>query len=266
VSEGRRLLAAHLRQRIEMGEDEAFLDALDAGTAAELVGEREESSSSRSSPKPVPDERRAPARPAAPGAPTKEEIPTAAIIETSSLHQLGELSQGCPRCSLCESRTQVVFGEGNHRAEVVVVGEAPGAEEDRTGRPFVGRAGKLLDRLLLSVGFAREEVYICNVLKCRPPKNRNPRPDEIEACNPYLVRQVELLKPRVVLACGTFAAQTLLDTATSIGRLRGSVHEYHGVPLVPTYHPAALLRNPAWGRPVWEDLQRLRRIAKGESD
>ena len=142
----------------------------------------------------------------------------------------------------------------------MVVGEAPGADEDRSGRPFVGKAGKLLDLLLMTAGLEREKVYVCNVLKCRPPGNRDPNPEEVEACSPYLLRQVELVKPRAIVAFGTFAAQTLLVTDVSIGRLRGKTHQYQGVPLVPTYHPAALLRNPGWVRAVWEDLQRVRAV------
>jgi DNA polymerase len=154
----------------------------------------------------------------------------------------------------------VVFGEGSETAELMVVGEAPGENEDRQGRPFVGKAGQLLDLLLMTVGFPRETVYICNVLKCRPPGNRNPAPDEVEACSPYLLKQVELVRPKVIMAFGTFAAQTLLGTDVAIGRLRGRVHSYHGTPLVPTYHPAALLRNSGWVRAVWDDLQRARSV------
>lgn len=182
------------------------------------------------------------------------------LVQLGSLDALREVALGCPRCRLSETRTHVVFGEGNPHAEVVVVGEAPGADEDRTGRPFVGRAGKLLDLLLQSAGFPREAVYICNVLKCRPPGNRNPEPEEIAACSPYLMRQLELTAPRAILAVGTFPAQTLLRSTTPIGRLRGAVHQMDGVAVVPTYHPAALLRNPGWIRPVWEDLQRLRSV------
>jgi DNA polymerase len=172
---------------------------------------------------------------------------------------------GCVACGLAGSRTNVVFGEGDPAARLVVVGEAPGADEDRTGRPFVGRAGKLLDTLLASIGFPRSSVYICNVLKCRPPGNRNPLPGEVETCSPFLRRQLELIEPEAILAVGTFPAQTLLGTTDPIGRLRGTVHEYQGIPLVPTYHPAALLRNPAWIRPVWEDLQRLRGMIDGRA-
>jgi DNA polymerase len=157
-----------------------------------------------------------------------------------------------------------VFSDGNPEASLMCVGEAPGANEDRTGLPFVGRAGKLLDRLLLSVGFQRAEVFVCNVLKCRPPGNRNPLPDEIETCSPFLLRQVELVRPTVIVAFGTFAAQTLLGVRDSLRHLRGRTHLYEGFPLVVTYHPAALLRNPGWTRPAWLDLQLARRIVDGD--
>ena len=142
----------------------------------------------------------------------------------------------------------------------MLVGEAPGATEDETGRPFVGQAGQLLEKILAAIDFARADVFIVNVLKHRPPGNRNPRPEEVSACSPYLVRQIELIRPKVIVALGTFAAQTLLETKLSIGKLRGQIHRYYGVPLIVTYHPAALLRNPAWKRPTWEDVQLARRI------
>ena len=199
-----------------------------------------------------------PMRPA-PDAPARgisaEEIRALPVLDA-----VREISLGCPRCGLARTRTRVVFGEGSPDAELMVVGEAPGENEDRQGRPFVGKAGKLLDLLLMTVGFPRESVYICNVLKCRPPGNRNPQPDEVEACSPYLLKQVELVKPRIIVAFGTFAAQTLLGTDISIGRLRGKLHQYQGIPLIPTYHPAALLRNQGWVRAVWDDLQRARAI------
>ncbi len=166
----------------------------------------------------------------------------------------------CTRCRLAEGRTTVVFGEGDRDADLLVVGEAPGYEEDRSGRPFVGPAGKLLDKMLAAIGFDRAEVFICNVLKCRPPKNRDPVADEVTACRPYLRKQVELIRPKVVCAFGRFAAQTLLDSEQSLGRLRGSQHDFMGIPVVVTYHPAALLRNKQWKRPAWEDLKMLRRI------
>ncbi|OLD46722.1 MAG: uracil-DNA glycosylase [Gemmatimonadetes bacterium 13_1_40CM_2_60_3] len=177
-----------------------------------------------------------------------------------SLEELARKVKRCTRCSLYETATNPVAGEGNPKAELVCVGEAPGAKEDETGRPFVGQAGQLLTKILAAVKLTREQVFICNVLKHRPPGNRNPRPEEVEACSPYLIRQLELIKPKVIVAFGTFAAQTLLNTKTPIGQLRGLVHKYHGIPLVVTYHPAALLRNPAWKRPTWEDVKLARRV------
>ncbi|NNC33098.1 uracil-DNA glycosylase [Longimicrobium terrae] len=199
---------------------------------------------------PHPPAPRAPARYA-----SAEEIRALPVLS-----EVRDLALGCPRCELAKTRKHVVFGEGREDADVLVVGEAPGQEEDRTGRPFVGKAGQLLDLLLLSSGFSREQVYICNVLKCRPPANRNPKPEEVDACSPYLLRQVELVQPRVILAFGNFAAQTLLGIDTPMGRMRGGAHQYRGIPLVPTYHPAACLRSPAWVRAVWEDLQRARAL------
>lgn len=166
----------------------------------------------------------------------------------------------CRGCSLYSTAKNSVPGEGNPNAGFICVGEAPGQTEDELGRPFVGRAGDLLSKILDAIQFKREDVFICNVLKHRPPGNRNPAPDEITACSPYLLRQLELLQPRVILALGTFASQTLLQTREPIGKLRGLVHRFHGVPLICTYHPAALLRNPAWKRPTWEDVQLARRI------
>jgi uracil-DNA glycosylase family 4 len=186
------------------------------------------------------------------------------ILALPDLATLREVAEGCTRCSLHTTRTTVVFADGSPKARLLCVGEAPGANEDRTGLPFVGRAGKLLDRLLLSAGFPRSEVFICNVLKCRPPGNRNPLPDEIEACSPFMLRQVELVNPTVIVAFGTFAAQTLLGVRDSLRHLRGRTHLYQGYPLVVTYHPAALLRNPGWTRPSWRDLQLARRIADGD--
>ncbi len=166
----------------------------------------------------------------------------------------------CRSCSLATTKIKDVPGEGNPLARFVVVGEAPGQNEDEEGRPFVGKSGDLLTKILEAIGFKREDVFICNVLKHRPPANRNPTSDEISACRPFLLRQLELLQPKVILALGTFAAQTLLETDSPIGKLRGLEHRYHGIPLVATYHPAALLRNPNWKRPAWEDVQLARRI------
>jgi DNA polymerase len=184
----------------------------------------------------------------------------AEIAKLDSLEAIATTVAKCKRCSLYKTATNPVPGEGNQKAELVCVGEAPGAKEDETGRPFVGQAGQLLTKILAAIELTREQVFICNVLKHRPPGNRNPLPEEVEACSPYLIRQLELIKPKVIIAFGTFAAQTLLNTKTPLGQLRGLVHQYHGIPLVVTYHPAALLRNPAWKRPTWEDVKLARRI------
>ena len=182
------------------------------------------------------------------------------LARLESLDAIVKEVASCTKCPLYKTATNPVPGEGNPSAQLMCVGEAPGATEDETGRPFVGAAGQLLTKILAAIDLPREQVYICNVLKHRPPGNRNPAPEEVKACSPYLIRQIELIRPKVILALGTFAAQTLLDTKTSIGKLRGQVHRYYGVPLVVTYHPAALLRNPAWKRPTWEDVQLARRI------
>ena len=188
------------------------------------------------------------------------ELIPSAIEKLDTLDEIAKKVNKCTRCPLYETATQGVPGEGNAKAKLVCVGEAPGAKEDETGRPFVGQAGQLLTKILGAIDLTREQVFICNVLKHRPPGNRNPRPEEVEACSPYLIRQLELIKPKVIVAFGTFAAQTLLNSKTPIGQLRGLVHKYHGIPLVVTYHPAALLRNPAWKRPTWEDVKLARRI------
>jgi uracil-DNA glycosylase len=188
------------------------------------------------------------------------ELIPSAIEKLDSLEEIAKKVQKCTRCPLYETATKGVPGEGNPKAKLVCVGEAPGAKEDETGRPFVGQAGQLLNKILAAIDLTREDVFICNVLKHRPPGNRNPRPEEVEACSPYLIRQLELIKPKVIVAFGTFAAQTLLNTKTPIGQLRGFMHKYHGIPLVVTYHPAALLRNPSWKRPTWEDVKLARRI------
>lgn len=177
-----------------------------------------------------------------------------------SLEKFYEEIKDCRKCShLAASRNSLVFGYGNPAAEVVIVGEAPGAEEDKQGRPFVGRAGKLLTDILKAVNFEREDVFICNILKCRPPENRNPLPDEIVNCEPYLFKQLELIKPKMILALGAFAGQTLLRSKEPLGKLRGSFHEYKGIKLLITYHPAALLRNPNWKKPTWEDVKLFRK-------
>jgi DNA polymerase len=182
------------------------------------------------------------------------------IGEAGSLEAIAEMVRSCTRCPLYKTATNGVPGEGSPTARLMCVGEAPGASEDETGRPFVGQAGQLLTKILEAIKLRRDEVFIANVLKHRPPGNRNPAPDEVTACRPYLVRQIELVRPKVIIAFGTFAAQSLLETKLTIGKLRGAVHRYHGISVIVTYHPAALLRNPAWKRPTWEDVQLARRI------
>jgi DNA polymerase len=171
----------------------------------------------------------------------------------------------CRKCGLCDGRTRTVFGVGDRAARWLVVGEAPGAEEDKQGEPFVGRAGGLLNSMLRGIGLAREQVFIANVLKCRPPNNRDPAPAEVAQCLPYLERQIALLRPSIMLAVGRIAAQNLLATDTPIGKLRGHVHSFGatGIPLVVTYHPAYLLRSPTEKRKAWEDLKFARRVASG---
>ena len=171
----------------------------------------------------------------------------------------------CERCALHRGRTQTVFGVGNRRAEFMIVGEAPGVEEDRRGEPFVGRAGKLLDAMLAALGFDRSDVFIANVLKCRPPENRDPRPEEAAACAPWLDRQIELVQPRVLIAVGKHAAQRLLGTDAPMGRLRGRPHRYGNVPVVVTWHPAYLLRRPEAKADAWRDLVLARALARGEN-
>jgi DNA polymerase len=182
-----------------------------------------------------------------------------ASVQESVEHVRRELGE-CLRCALGAARTRLVFGTGNPRARVLFVGEAPGTEEDLTGEPFVGEAGQLLGKIIQAMGFSRGEVYICNVLKCRPPENRDPLPEEIEACRPFLLRQVKSVGPEVIVALGTFASQTLLRTREPISRLRGRFHDYHGIPLMPTFHPAYLLRNPAMKREVWDDMKAVMRM------
>jgi uracil-DNA glycosylase len=187
------------------------------------------------------------------------------LRQVASLVALQPLIEACRKCQLGSLRQRSVPGEGDPAAGLVVVGEAPGATEDETGRPFVGRAGKLLDDILAAIGFRREDVFICNVLKCRPPGNRNPEPLEVAACSPYLHRQLELIGPRVILAMGLPAAHALLGGHASLGELRLKLHRYRGIPLIVTYHPAALLRNPHWKRPTWDDVRIARRIYDGDS-
>ena len=182
------------------------------------------------------------------------------IVDQDIWTQLQDEVSGCKRCDLHRGRTQTVFGVGNRNADWLIIGEAPGAEEDRQGEPFVGRAGKLLNAMLRATGLQRGEVYIANILKCRPPDNRDPRPEEVSCCEGYLQRQIALIKPKIILAVGRIAAQNLLKVDTPIGKMRGNRYEYDGIPVVVTYHPAYLLRSPGQKRKSWQDLQLAMKI------
>jgi uracil-DNA glycosylase len=189
------------------------------------------------------------------------ESPLARQLATmQSLDAVAELIRPCTLCELSKTRTQTVPGEGNPSADLMCVGEGPGATEDETGRPFVGAAGQLLDQILSAIDCPRNTVYIANIVKCRPPGNRKPFPDEATSCLPYLHRQIALVRPKVLLALGGTAAEWLLGTKQSLGNLRGRVHDFAGIPLVVTYHPAALLRNPNWKKPTWDDVRIARQL------
>lgn len=177
--------------------------------------------------------------------------------QDDSLQKITSEIRECRLCPLCKTRTQTVPGVGNPRARLMFVGEAPGADEDKQGEPFVGKAGQLLTRMIAAMGLKREDVFIANVLKCRPPDNRTPLPAEVEKCEPYLLRQIDMIRPEVICSLGAVASSTLLKTETSISKLRGTFHSYHDTPLMPTFHPSYLLRNPAAKKDVWEDLQKV---------
>jgi uracil-DNA glycosylase family 4 len=200
--------------------------------------------------------------------PFEPSAPAAVASEPIRLLQLvrDELGSDCSRCKLHTlGRTQVVFGVGNPNADLMFVGEAPGADEDVQGEPFVGRAGQLLTKIIEAIGLTREDVYIANVIKCRPPGNRNPEPDEVDQCEPFLFRQIDTVKPKVIVALGKFAAQCLLRTNDPITRIRGREFKYRDAILIPTYHPAYLLRTPSAKREVWEDMKRVRELLSGRS-
>jgi DNA polymerase len=300
--DARELLRQYLAQRRELGESEFVLDSLSVEAAMKALGARESAAPERrQAPIATEDWRQAlrdagaappsrtprvpsaairqhPPEPAPPQAEPATEVAGPIVIGPptpqvsgeryagiSTLDALAQLVRECTLCPLYATAINAVPGEGNPAARLVCVGEAPGATEDAKGRPFVGRAGELLTKILEAVDLKREDVFICNVLKHRPPGNRNPEPGEILACRPYLMRQLELIRPSVILALGTFAAQTLLETRLAVGKLRGNVHRFYGTPLVVTYHPAALLRNPNWKRPTWEDVKLVRRLLDSPS-
>ncbi len=243
-------LIEYLRQRVELGDRDLFLDSLSAQQFIELLNGQQPftNTDTNTNPIPIPSPRTSP-----------NPDPQPATIP-APLRVLQDEAASCTACGLHAGRTHSVFARGNPNSPVVVVGEAPGEEEDRTGLPFVGRAGKLLDLMLAAIGFSKDTVYICNTLKCRPPGNRNPLPNELAACNRFLRGQLDAIQPKVLLAVGKFAAQTLLQSEESIGRLRGRLHTYEGRPVVVTYHPAYLLRSPYAVRTAWADFQLLRKV------
>ena len=241
-----------LQQRIEAGERISL--------AARLQdGEQPPAAAAARIDKATPPAATAPAASAAtpPAASAAGPGPTSSVED--SLEKIAAEVRACTRCRLHETRTQAVPGVGPDTAGLVFIGEGPGADEDRKGEPFVGRAGQLLTRIIESVQLRREDVFISNIVKCRPPNNRDPRPDEVAACEPFLKRQLAALQPNTICALGRHAAITLLHKQDSMARLRTGEHFYEGVRVFPTYHPAALLRNPQWKRPVWEDIQSIRR-------
>lgn len=255
-------------------------------TRAEVAAPVEAVAEAAPEPAPAPVQARAPAPAPAPAPRALAAVPPAPVrspaievvargdrptgTETMDWPALREAVAGCTACGLCQGRTQTVFGVGNERAHWMVVGEAPGEQEDRQGEPFVGKSGQLLDNMLRALGLTRDEagperqVYIANTVKCRPPGNRNPEPQELAQCEPFLMRQIALVQPRVILAMGRFAVQSLLRSNEPIGRLRGRVHRYQGVPLVVTYHPAYLLRNPEDKGRAWDDLCLAREVLAPE--
>jgi uracil-DNA glycosylase family 4 len=212
------------------------------------------------------------ARPAVPTVTAEVLAPTTAPVPAvhsgnvaADLALLAEVVRDCEKCALCKTRTQTVFGVGNIHADLVFVGEAPGADEDAQGEPFVGKAGQLLtDIIVKGMKMKREDVYICNVLKCRPPNNRNPNPEEMSMCEPYLIQQLSLIRPKVICALGGVASKCLLQTEASVGQLRGRWHNYQGIPLRVTYHPAYLLRTPEDKGKAWEDIQEVMKVLSGE--
>lgn len=275
------LLRRYLEQRRDLGERELILDDLTVDEVMKLLGAKKLAGAAPS----AGDWREALA--AAGGGVVREaatpvaaatvpdsgiavgdgdrELFTGALGAAATLDDIAALVSKCTGCTLHKTAKNPVPGDGRATARLMCIGEAPGASEDDTGHPFVGQAGQLLTKILAAIDLKREDVFICNVLKHRPPGNRVPAPDEVRACLPFLVRQVEIVKPAVILAFGLSAAQAVLQSKDPLGKLRGREHRYHGIPVIVTYHPAALLRNPAWKRPTWEDVQLARRILDSTS-
>jgi uracil-DNA glycosylase len=258
LSDSRALAIEYLKQQRLLGGDSVILPTAgrrDGPTAESAVTEPAERPSGRLALLPPPGVSFDP--------PSADLFATDPIQQAGSLADLATLIAACRRCGLCNTRTKTVPGEGLATARLVAVGEGPGRTEDETGRPFVGRAGELLTKILAAIDLPREQVFICNIVKCRPPENRQPQFDEIAACLPYLYRQIELVNPKVILAMGNTAVQSLLNTKQSLSALRNHIHRFRGIPVVVTYHPAALLRNPNWKRPTWDDVRIAARLLEG---
>ncbi|MBX7098102.1 MAG: uracil-DNA glycosylase [Myxococcaceae bacterium] len=250
-------LRRHLSWHESEGTTQAWRDAKAQAPVAVKAQVPAAAPAAQRTPVQAPVAKAAAAAAARPQAPESAEVPVRTLDEIRL--ELGD----CKRCKLCQGRTQIVFGAGNPKASLVFVGEGPGADEDAQGIPFVGKAGQLLTKMIEAMKFRRDEVYICNVVKCRPPGNRNPEPEEIAACEPFLKAQLASLKPQVIVGLGKFAVQTLLREETAISRLRGQWREYQGIPLMPTFHPAYLLRTPEDKKLVWADLQLvMKRLGK----
>lgn len=266
MSDGRALARAYLEQQRLLGTDAVTIP--DVGTPGLRPGLVEPPAATAATPGASPGTTGGRAAELLPGGltydpPAQDLFSTDPVQRATTLADIADLVAPCTKCRLCEARTNTVPGEGADHARLVVVGEGPGKTEDETGRPFVGKAGELLTKILAAIDLAREQVFICNIVKCRPPENRTPQYDEIASCVPYLFRQIELIGPSVILAMGNTAAQTLLNTKQSLGALRSKVHRFRGIPVIVTYHPAALLRNPNWKKPTWDDVRIAHRLLDG---
>ncbi len=262
MSEGRNLFLDYVTQRRSLGEGRVILDAPLHIASQSTAAPRALSPTPGASPGEPKWLRGAPDIPPAGlviPSPSKD-LFVADPLGALSLDQVAERIAECHACDLCKERKKTVPGQGNPAARLVLVGEGPGANEDEQGLAFVGRAGQLLTEILAAIDLPREQVFIVNIVKCRPPGNRKPLPDEIAKCLPFLYRQLELIRPSVILALGATAAETLLNTRQSLSQLRQLVHDFRGTPLVVTYHPAALLRNPNWKKPTWDDVRIARRL------
>jgi len=271
--DARSLARAYLEQQRELGTDEVVLPRPSSGAPASTESPHLRAGSGKpevpapsmtpgASPGPTRDETPGPMPPAGISydPPAGDLFSKDPLREAATLTAVATLIASCKKCRLCETRNHTVPGEGAENARLVVVGEGPGRTEDETGRPFVGQAGDLLTKILAAIELPREQVYICNIVKCRPPENRTPQYDEVASCLPYLWRQIELVRPKVILAMGGTAAQSLLDAKSALGAMRNRIHRFRGIPVVVTYHPAALLRNPNWKKPTWDDVRFARRL------